>query len=562
MSTWTDANLAALTSFSAVGAAQFRDVAQDDGFSVSRSRSGHPIVELAGRALDSRRDPREAARAAALAVADSPVAVVGFGGGYLVEALLERGIAVAAVIDTAEALLAAFASRDLRPVLSRVPVIAVNSPDGRRAIAQARARARRAVTHAPRLQTHAGLQALADGWDLVTPARPPRVVVAGPPSGGSLGIARSVARAARALGARVQFVDAGVFGGAYDAMGALPLERSRRIALQGHFAVLMGEAVVEVAQAFEADLVIALAQAPLGVPALERLRARGIRSAFWFVENTRVLQYWRDVARHYDHFYGIQPGPALDQIAAAGAPAPKYLPVACDPAEHYPVTLMDGEHERFGAPVAFAGAPYLNRRHVLAGLRDLGLRVWGDGWEATGLASCLGARGRFDVGTLRKVVAATAVNVNLHSAEHVTGLDPQPDFVNPRTFELAACAGFQLVDRRLPLAELFADEDVPTFGSAAELRAQTIFWLSKPAEERHAVAARARSRVLAGHTYENRVRAIFADTLPASLHAADPFDEPASLDDALARFPDTSTLGAEEALLRMAVAVQKEIGAR
>jgi spore maturation protein CgeB len=490
------------------------------------------------------------------------VAVIGCGGAYLIDALIERGIAVAAVIDTAEALLAAFAARDLRPVLSRVPVIAVNRPDARRAIARVRARARHAVAHAPRLQTHEGLQALADGWEAVTPARPPRVVVAGPPSGGSLGIARSVARATRALGARVQFVDAGVFGGAYDAMGALPLERSRRITLQGHLAVLMGEVIVEVSHAFAADLVIALAQAPLGAPALERLRAQGTRSAFWFVENTRVLQYWRDVARHYDHFFAIQPGVVLEQIAAAGAPSPKYLPVACDPADHYPVTMTDGDRQRFGAPVAFAGAPYLNRRHVLAGLRDLGLRVWGEGWEATGLTSCLGAQGRFDVETLRKVVSATAVNVNLHSAEHVTGLDPQPDFVNPRTFELAACGGFQLVDRRVPLADLFADADLPTFGSAAELRALTISWLSKPAEERQAVAARARHRVLARHTYDDRVRQILAATLPPFLQGSTSDDEPASLDDALARFPDAAALGAEEALLRMAVAVQKEIGAR
>lgn len=563
MSGWLRENLAVAVISASETRARLEQVAQGDGFTVVGSRSGHPVLEWHGRALDSRRDPVAAARSAAGGISVAPVVVIGLGTGYFADALLERGIEVVAIVDTADALSAALASRDLRHVLSRVPVVAVDVPGARGLLAGLRARTDQVAVHTPRTQMHQGLAELAQTWATLLPARPPRVVVAGPSSGGSLGVARSVAAAARALGANVQFVDASVFGAAYDAFGRMPVERSQQLALQGHFALLMGEAIVEVARAWSADLVLALAQAPLSVPALSRLRYLGIKTAFWFVENTRVLPYWRDVARHYDACFAIQTGQALEQMAAAGATV-TYLPMACDPASHFRVTLDDNDRKRFGAPVAFAGAPYLNRRHVLGAVRDLGLRVWGDGWESTALAGCVGEAGRFDAATLRKVVSATAVNLNVHSAEHVAGLDPQPDYVNPRTFEIAACGGFQLVDRRDPLPALFEADEVATFESAAHMRDGVVRYL----EDRDAaseMAAKARARALDQHTYEHRVRELLERTLPAHLQGTPrsvrlQLDK--SIDDSIAEAGERPTLDVEEALLRLVSAVGREAIAR
>ena len=54
--------------------------------------------------------------------------------------------------------------------------------------------------------------------------------------------------------------------------------------------------VIASAADFRPDLVIALAQAPLNASVCDRLRAAGIKVAFWFVENYRVLPYWKQVA--------------------------------------------------------------------------------------------------------------------------------------------------------------------------------------------------------------------------------------------------------------------------
>jgi len=554
-------NLRALTYLFAEAGAAIGAAAPHDGIRVTTARSGAPVLTWEGRALDSRRDPAQAAASAASSVAADVVVVLGFGTGYLVEALLARGVTVAAVVDASAVLSAALDARDLGAVLEHVPVVALESLGQRGRLAQLRALSADVVVHAPSATAVPELAALAEQWPRLPTARPPRVLVVGPIAGGSLGIARSVARAVAAIGAQARLFDASPFAGAQRGFGDLALSVTAQTYFQGRLAMLLGEAVVEAATAWSADLVLAVAQAPLSEPALTALGTRGIPTAFWFVENTRVLPYWRDVARHYDRFYAIQPGAVLDQIAAAGARAVSYLPMACDPAIHRPVLLSDDDRARFASPVSFAGAPYLNRRHVLAAVADLGLKVWGDGWETTALAGSLGGPGRFDLDAMLRIFAATAVNVNVHSADHVTGLDPQPDYVNPRTFELAACGAFQLVDRRDPLAALFDDDQLAVFDTVPDLRDKTQYYLAHHAEAA-AIAQRGRQRAVSDHTYEARVRQVLADCLAGHLQPSAAAPDVLALDSALAQAAAGPTLEEPEIYLRMLVEVREAAASR
>ena len=76
-----------------------------------------------------------------------------------------------------------------------------------------------------------------------------------------------------------------------------------------------------------------------------------------------------------------------------------------------------------------------------------------------------------------------------HSSLNHEGVVPDGDFVNPRTFEIAACGGFQLVDRRSLLGELFEEGELELFGDLAELRGKIDHYLARP-EERNRFAER------------------------------------------------------------------------
>jgi spore maturation protein CgeB len=153
------------------------------------------------------------------------------------------------------------------------------------------------------------------------------------------------------------------------------------------------------------------------------------------------------------------------------------------------------------------------------------------------------------------------VNVNVHSADHVTGLDPQPDYVNPRTFELAACGAFQLVDRRDPLAALFDDDEIAVFDTVADLRDKAQYYLAR-FDEAVAIAERGRRRAVSDHTYEARVRQILSDCLASHLQPCATAREAVELDAALEQAAATPTLDEAELYLRLLVEVREATSSR
>jgi spore maturation protein CgeB len=214
------------------------------------------------------------------------------------------------------------------------------------------------------------------------------------------------------------------------------------------------------------------------------------------------------LAAGYDFWFVIQQEPCIAALKQAGAKEVRYLPMAADPSVHRPLELTQAEREEYGSDVSFVGAGYANRREIFPRLlsHDWTFKLWGNEWDgATQLTSVLQRNGaRIDTDTCQKVFNASAVNINLHSWAGA-GLDPDGDFVNPRTFELAACGAFQLTDRRSLMPGLFIESEMATVSSPDELPGKITRWLHEP-EQRVAMAAQARRRVLAEHTYVHRMR--------------------------------------------------------
>lgn len=516
------ANLAALAERSPDTARQVRRPASDSPFRPAFAADGQPIVEFGGRPLESRRAPADAARRQAATITAPRVAVVGFGAGYLVEALLRAGHEVGVIVESdPEAVAAALGARDLRHILGRVPLVLTGALQDPVELVLLKSRVPAIAPLGARVTTDERLARIVASWPKIpAPGRRPRVLLVGPIYGGSLETARSTARALTAAGAETTFLDFSPFASGWSAFEAMTVPLAGQKAMQSGLGDLLGQAVLRQAAVLKPDLVLAMAQAPLSMSVLGQLRGAGIRTAFWFVENWRVLPYWKEVAVGYDVFFAIQGQPFLDQVRAAGAEKAVYLPTACDPERHLPVTLTAGERLRYAAQVSFAGAPYLNRRRLLAAMGDYELKLWGEGWEQTELARfAVGSGHRFSLDEMVRVFAGSQINLNIHAATHVDGLDPDPDYLNPRTFELAACGAFQLVDAREPLADAFSADEVVSFRTVPELRGQVEYFLARPAE-REAMAARARTRALAAHTFIHRIRRILVDTVGAASAAA------------------------------------------
>lgn len=336
-----------------------------------------------------------------------------------------------------------------------------------------------------------------------------RILIVLPLYGGSLPIGRYCGNALRELGHVVEYFEAPDFFGAFSALKTLRVGTDRLDYLENSFLQVVSQAILAKVETFTPDLVLSMAQAPLSRQALKRLRRDKVATAMWFVEDHEVFPYWKAFAPLYDLFAVIQKGDFPGQLAALGQPNSMYLPLAADPQVHRPLTLSAVERRKYGSELSFVGAGYPNRRLAFRQLSGFDLRIWGNDWDGeTTLAPYLQRGGeRIETEEVVRIFNATIINVNLHSSVRPGVLVGDGDFVNPRTFELAACGAFQVVDRRALLPELFAEGELALFSDMSELVQTIEFYRANP-DARAEVAGRGRARVLAEHTYAHRMQAL------------------------------------------------------
>lgn len=340
-----------------------------------------------------------------------------------------------------------------------------------------------------------------------------RILVVLPLYGGSLPIGRYVATALAQEGHLVEVFEAPDFNGAYNALSDLRVTTERLNSLQNSFLNVISQSILAKVDTFEPDMVLALAQAPLNQQALKRLRRDGVTTAMWFVEDYSIFTYWKAFAPLYDIFAVIQKKPFMAELEKIGQPNSLYLPLAAQPDFHKPITLSSTEQRKFGSTVSFMGAGYPNRRIAFRKLVNHDFKIWGTEWDGDHVLEPLvqmnGAR--VSPEECVKIFNATQINLNLHSSVQAENLVTGGDFINPRTFELAACGAFQLVDKRSLMGEAFNDDELATFDSMDEL-IEKIEFFKNNSDQRERYATKARERVLEDHTYQSRMRTLLQFT--------------------------------------------------
>jgi spore maturation protein CgeB len=280
--------------------------------------------------------------------------------------------------------------------------------------------------------------------------------------------------------------------------------------------------VEEELKAFAPDLFLALAQAPLEPKGLLSLRSKFSETvfAFWFVEDFESFSYAMDLVPLYDHFFHIQGDYIVDKLKNLGVRSEHYLPPCADASFFKPKSVP----REYRAQLSFMGAGYPNRRNIFAKLSQgywkstarnaEQYRIFGSGWEsAPNLAPHLFEGGRrISPGETALVYAGSVVQLNIHSG-HGEGFNPGSFFVNPRTFEIAAAGGFQIVDFRPLLQGLFDETELTVSNSPDSLPALIEHYLENP-EEAQEKGLAARRKVLARHLYTHRLQKIIELAFP------------------------------------------------
>jgi spore maturation protein CgeB len=439
------------------------------------------------------------------------ITIVGAGMGYHLEALLDSlknnqsKTKIELIEPSLDALRAAFENRDCRDWLSRIDSIQAGpaaqvSEDS--TILEFRIQSSSLFPDfCDRLRSSFfGRQ----GFSSLKPS----IGVVGPFHGGTLPIMQYVTLSLQLLGQRVRTIDVSCFDNGYGQLSNFVKDKLRRTPVENMYYEMVSQIVLESVTEKPVDILFCMALAPISPRVLNELRARGVITVLWFVEDYQRFTYWQQVAAHFDYVFCIQKDKCISAIRQAGAKEVHYMPVACEQNVHAPLVLSEADKAKWGSDLSFMGAGYHNRQQMFASLVDFNLKIWGTEWPDCKPFDRMVQDGgqRLAPSDYVKIFNSSKINLNLHSSNEKDGVDPFGDFVNPRTFELASAGAFQLVDNRSLLPELFdVGKELITFENANDLKEKISYYLNHD-QERQEIAKRSRARVLREHTYQHRVR--------------------------------------------------------
>jgi spore maturation protein CgeB len=322
----------------------------------------------------------------------------------------------------------------------------------------------------------------------------PSICVIGPIYGGSLEIAEYAAEGFKQNGYETFYCDNSIF---HKEM----LHNAENPNMQSVILNKIMDLCYQRVLKTRADIIFALAQAPVSSFMIDEFKKKGILTAFWFVEDFRTLTYWKKIYRDYDIFFAIQDGAFINKINNTGGRA-FYLPLAAPfPAN----TKTTGEIYR--CEVSFVGAPYPNRINILTKIRSEDIAIFGEGWDAVApqLKAIIGNR-RVSRDEIRSIYANSKININLYSSLFDTGVEQHRDYINPRTFEIAACGGFQLSDYRKGIEDYFTPgEEIEVFMTVDEL-IEKIRYYKRNSGKAKQISLKAKEKVEKYHKYSDRMK--------------------------------------------------------
>ncbi|WP_248927680.1 CgeB family protein [Paenibacillus hamazuiensis] len=250
---------------------------------------------------------------------------------------------------------------------------------------------------------------------------------------------------------------------------------------------------------------------------VQAIRDSGIRTAVWFTDDPYYADLSGDIALRYDVAF-TQEISCVEFYRNLGCPEVHYLPLGVAESIYRPVRAAAGFH----TDICFLGSGYRNRIALfdelapyVAGKKTLIAGRW---WERLQRYDMLREAIRGDEDWLSPADTCAYYNgakivINYHRAydddeinanrRRLPALSP-----NPRTFEIAACGAFQIVDAREDLARFYVPgQEIETFSSAEELAAKLDYYLANE-EARCRIALNGLARTFREHTYRSRLQAL------------------------------------------------------
>ncbi|WP_150271194.1 CgeB family protein [Paenibacillus tepidiphilus] len=276
-------------------------------------------------------------------------------------------------------------------------------------------------------------------------------------------------------------------------------------------------ALTQLQQSFRPDLILALTGLKIPRPILEFLKHTKVRTAIWLTEDPYYMDLTLPLSTNFDYIFTIDEA-AMEPYTRVGQRHVYHLPLGTDPEMFHPVPVS----EEFSSDICLVGVPYSNRIELAAFLLEntgYQLRIVGKGWgKQHNEWSMKESRPVHWVNawvqpeTVMKYYNGSQIVLNIHRPSdekyNKNRMGIVAKGINNRTFDVASCGAFQLVDTREALAQHFEEgEEIVSFIDKQDLLEKVHYYMAH-AEERKHMASLARRRVLSSHTFQYRIECL------------------------------------------------------
>jgi spore maturation protein CgeB len=204
------------------------------------------------------------------------------------------------------------------------------------------------------------------------------------------------------------------------------------------------------------------------------------------------------------HLFFVKDSYVLDTLRKSGLKNVHYLPQCTDLDVHRPMALEGKDREKYESDLTLIGSMYPYRHRMVEELLEFRPSLWGRGWSRSPNGKIRELYNGADIrgSSKAKAISGTSISLNPHHPlNDING-------VNRRTYDIAACGGFQLADCKGDMEGLLkVGEEIICFKSVRELKKQIKYYLRRP-EERAEIARAAYKRVIREHTYDRRAEEI------------------------------------------------------
>ncbi len=279
---------------------------------------------------------------------------------------------------------------------------------------------------------------------------------------------------------------------------------------------------------YKPDLVLHIV-GRISTRALAALRELKYKTAIWFLDDPQEIDKTSKMGTFYDYVYTVESACA-DIHKKAGSTTAEFLPLGCFPKIHRKFEVED----KYKSDICLVGVPFPRRVEFFDSIADFlknyNVKIIGGGprigdvknpWLWKKKLKRLDVLEKFIIDEIvqpdeaAKYYNGAKINLNIHRAavderfEDVNKIKVMPQSVSGRTFELAGCGAFQLIDQERSNYKIHfeAGKEIASFKDTDDFKKKIEYYLSRD-DERRSIGEAAQKRAYAEDTYKQRLQKI------------------------------------------------------